>query len=144
MASNAQLSLMNEILDLEGLSITHYQILNKIGIVLFIEKIDPTTICIYCGSSTRKLHQNNELTIRDLPWAEKAVYLKINRRQMRCNQCGNKFTEELNYVKKKRTYTKRFKKKIIEEVLNSDIKNIAKRNGVSEREIETMLKDSDL
>ncbi|WGT67387.1 transposase family protein [cyanobacterium endosymbiont of Epithemia clementina EcSB] len=132
---------MNEILDLEGLSITHYQILNEIGIVLFIEKIDPTATCIYCGSTTRKLHQNNELTIRDLPWAEKAVYLKINRRQMRCNQCGNKFTEELSYVKKKRTYTERFKIKIIEEVLNSNMKNIAKRNGVSEQEIETMLKD---
>lgn len=63
---------------------------------------------------------------------------------MRCNRCGNKFTEESNYVKKKRTYTERFKKKIINEVLNSDIKNIAKRNGVSEQEIETMFKDSGL
>lgn len=67
MASNAKLSLMNEILDLEGLSITHYQILNEIKIVLFIEKIDPTATCIYCGSTTKKLYQNNELTIRDLP-----------------------------------------------------------------------------
>jgi transposase len=32
-------------------------------------------------------------------------------------------------------------KKIVSEVLNSDIKNVAVRNGVSEPEIETMLKD---
>ena len=36
---------------------------------------------------------------------------------------------------------KRFVEKIIEEVLNSDIKNVAKRNDLSEQEIETMLKD---
>lgn len=60
---------------------------------------------------------------------------------MRCEKCQKKFTEDLNYVKKKRSYTERFKKKIVSEVLNSDIKNVAVRNGVSEQEIETMLKD---
>jgi transposase len=85
--------------------------------------------------------QNNQLTIRDLPLGEQAVYLKINRRQMTCQKCGKKFTEELSYVEKKRTYTLRFRKKIVEEVLVSDIKNVAQRNGVSEQEIETMLKD---
>jgi transposase len=42
---------------------------------------------------------------------------------------------------KKRTYTERFRKKIVEEVLNSDIRNTGERNKVSEQEIETMLKD---
>ena len=60
---------------------------------------------------------------------------------MKCNKCGKKFAEELNYVPKKRTYTERFRKKIVEEVLNSDIRNTGKRNKVSEQEIETMLKD---
>ena len=60
---------------------------------------------------------------------------------MRCPHCQNKFTEELDFVRRKRIYTKRFVKKIIEEVLNSDLKNVAKRNDLSEQEIETMLKD---
>jgi transposase-like protein len=60
---------------------------------------------------------------------------------MKCNKCGKKFAEELSYVPKKRTYTERFRKKIVEEVLNSDIKNTGERNKVSEQEIETMLKD---
>ena len=38
-------------------------------------------------------------------------------------------------------FTKRLKNKILEEVIESDIKNVAQRNGVSEQEIETMLKD---
>jgi transposase len=60
---------------------------------------------------------------------------------MRGEKWGKKFTEELNYLPKKRTYTDRFRKKIVAEVLNSDLKNTAERNGVSEQEIETMLKD---
>ena len=60
---------------------------------------------------------------------------------MRCPHCQNKFTEELDFVRRKRVHTKRFVERIIEEVLNSDIQNVAKRNELSEQEIETMLKD---
>ena len=132
---------MTELLKLEGVIVTNYQIIKEIGIVFHIENIERKTNCIYCGKESRKLHQNNELTIRDLSFGEQEVYLKINRRQMKCNKCGKKFAEELNYVPKKRTYTERFRKKIVEEVLNSDIRNTGERNKVSEQEIETMLKD---
>jgi transposase len=141
MPSNPQLKLMTELLHLEGVVVTNYQIITDIGIVLHLENTERKTECIYCGNKTGKLHQNNELTIRDLPFGEQALYLRINRRQMRCEKWGKKFTEELNYVPKKRTYTDRFRKKIVAEVLNSDIKNTAERNGISEQEIETMLKD---
>ena len=141
MPSNPQLKLMTELLQLEGVIVTNYQIIKEIGIVFHIENIERKTNCIYCGKESRKLHQNNELTIRDLSFGEQEVYLKINRRQMKCNKCGKKFAEELNYVPKKRTYTERFRKKIVEEVLNSDIRNTGERNKVSEQEIETMLKD---
>jgi len=141
MPSNPQLKLLTELLDLKGFIVTNYQIIIDIGIVLHLENTERKAECIYCGNMTGKLHQNNELTIRDLPFAEQALYLRINRRQMRCEKCGKKFTEELNCVPKKRTYTDRYRKKIVAEVLNSDIKNTAERNGVSEQEIETMLKD---
>ncbi len=80
-------------------------------------------------------------TVRDLAFGQQAVYLKVNRRRMRCHHCDNKFTEELEFVRKKRVHTLRFVESIVEEVLNSDIKNVAKRNDLSEQEIETMLKD---
>jgi transposase len=142
MPSNPQLKLMTDLLKLEGVSVINYQSIEGIGMVLYLENTKQEATCIYCSATTKKLHQNNELTIRDLPFGEQSIYLKINRRQMRCEQCGQKFTEALNYVKKKRTYTERLKQKIIEEVLNGDLKNVAKRNGVSEQEIETMLKDT--
>jgi transposase len=141
MPSNPQLSLMTELLKLEKFIVVNYQIITDIGVVLHLENTEREVECIYCGKKTAKLHQNNALTLRDLPFGEQAVYLKINRRQMRCEKCGKKFTEELNGMPKKRRYTDRFRKKIVAEVLNSDIKNTAERNGVSEQEIETMLKD---
>lgn len=132
---------MTDLLQIEGLTVVNYHNLETEGMVLYVEKLDQNATCTHCGAKTRKLHQNNELTLRDLPWGETPIYLKINRRQMRCLDCGKKFVEELDYVRKKRTYTERFKKRIVEEVLNSDIRNVARRNGVSEQEIETMLKD---
>ncbi|WNF16249.1 transposase family protein [Microcystis aeruginosa] len=124
MPSNPQLKLMTELLHLEGVVVTNYQIITDIGIVLHLENMSRESQCIHCGSKTEKVHQNNELTIRDLPFGEQALYLR-----------------KLNYLPKKRTYTDRFRKKIVAEVLNSDLKNTAERNGVSEQEIETMLKD---
>ena len=141
MPSNPELKLMTNLLKFPGVKVINYSFISEIGVVLCLEKIDKEAACIHCGAKTSKLHQNNQLTIRDLPLGEQAVYLKINRRQMTCQKCGKKFTEELSYVQKKRTYTTRFRKKIIIEVLNSDIKNVAERNNVSEQEIETMLKD---
>ncbi|WP_199321309.1 ISL3 family transposase [Microcoleus sp. FACHB-831] len=141
MASNPELKLMTNLLKLEGVRVINYQLIEQMGMVLYIENIDKKASYTFCCTPTHKIHQNNQLTIRDLPWGEQAVYLKINRRQMRCEKCGKKFTEELKYVHKKRTYTERFAKKVIGEVLNSDIKNVAKRNGVSEQEVDTMLKD---
>jgi hypothetical protein len=46
----------------------------------------------------------------------------------------------VSYVKKNRKFTTRMIEKIIKEVINSDIRNTAINNEVSEQEIQTMLK----
>jgi len=53
---------MTELLHLEGVVVTNYQIITDIGIVLHLENMSRES-----GNKTGKLHQNNELTIRDLP-----------------------------------------------------------------------------
>lgn len=95
MPSSPQLKLMTDLLHLEGVIVTNYQIIAEVGVVLHLESTEKQTICTCCGNKSSKLHQNNELTIRDLPWGDQKVYLKINRRQMRCEKCGKKFLEEL-------------------------------------------------
>lgn len=141
MASNSELHLITKLLNLPGVKVRDYRIIEGIGIILSLENTKREVICPNCGKTTKLLHQNNFQTVRDLSFGQESVYLKINRRRMRCPHCQNKFTEDLDFVRRKRVHTKRFVEKIIEEVLNSDIKNVAKRNDLSEQEIETMLKD---
>ena len=141
MASNSELHLMNQLLNLEGVKVIDYRIIEGIGIILSLENTQKKVLCPNCRKSTELLHQNNFQTVRDLSFGQQLVYLKVNRRRMRCPHCQNKFTEELDFVRRKRVHTLRFVEKILEEVLNSDIKNVAKRNYLSEQEIETMLKD---
>ena len=79
--------------------------------------------------------------MRDLPHAEHQVFLKVNRRQLKCDRCKKPFSEKFNFVARARTYTTRLAQKVIREVIESDIKNVAERNGLSESEVETILKD---
>ncbi len=141
MASNSELYLMTQLLNLEGVRVIDYRIIKGIGIILSLENTKKEVVCPSCGKTTELLHQNNFQTVRDLSFGQQSVYLKVNRRRMRCPHCQNKFTEELEFVRKRRVHTLRFVEKIIEEVLNSDIKSVAKRNDLSDQEIETMLKD---
>jgi len=80
--------------------------------------------------------------LKDLDWGEQAVFLEINRRQFNCEKCKKPFSEELEYVRERRRYTKRLAEKTIEEVLADDIRSVAKRGRVTEKEIERMLKDA--
>lgn len=79
MPSSPQLKLMTDIIKIPGMLVTNYQLIEEIGIVLYLEKIDKESPCIHCGEKSDKLHQNNYLTVRDLPMGEQQVYLKINR-----------------------------------------------------------------
>lgn len=132
---------MTSLLKLDAFKVINYKSTEGIGIFLRLEKIDETAICPCCGSVADKLHENHWRVVKDLPWGEQAVYLQVNSRQMKCDLCGKIFTEDLGIVKKTRTHTIRLTNKIISEVLSSDVKNVAKRNEVSEQEIETMLQD---
>lgn len=133
---------MTDILSISGFIVKEHRLIEEVGLVLYLENLNSIVTCPNCGTNTDKLHQNYELTLRDIDWGEQNIYLRVNRRQMRCDRCGQKFREELEFVKKKRNYTKRFKNKIVQEVIESDIKNVAQRNNVSEQEIETMLRDT--
>ncbi len=72
------------------------------------------------------------------------VFLLVNRRQFRCKNCQKVLSEELSFVKKRRTYTIRLAEKVVKEVLETDVVNAGKRNRMSPGEIETILKELEL
>lgn len=142
MSTKKELKLLTEILNLEGVKVSSQQQYEGIGIILQLEAIGKESICNRCGSKSNKLHQNRWHIIKDLSWGEKAVFLEVNRRQFKCEKCQKPFSEEMGFVKERRTYTKRLAEKIVEEVLADDISSVAKKGVVTTEEIERMLKDA--
>jgi len=98
--------------------------------------------CPRCGTKSHRLHQNHRYIVKDLPFGNKPVFLEINRRQFKCKECQKPFSEKLDFVSKKRTYTKRLAHKIIQEVVENNIHSVAEKGIVTTEEIERMLKDA--
>lgn len=142
MITKSQLKLLTEILNLPGMLVTGYQRHQTIGIVLNIVKEDLESVCPRCGCPSDQLHQNHFYLVRDLSVFTEAVYLRINRRQLRCLNCCKPFSEDLNFVKKNRTYTKRLAQEITGQVLESSVRRVAARNELTEEEVKTMLKET--
>lgn len=142
MVSKRDIKILTEILDLPEIKVISHRLHDGIGIILQTEPIKSHSICPSCGTTSYKLHQNHRHIIKDLSFGERLVFLEINRRQFKCNICKKPFSEEFNFARKKRTYTKRLADKIIQDVLENDIHSVASKGIVSTEEIERMLKDA--
>jgi transposase len=141
MTSPSKIKLLTELLNLESVKVTKYQNLPQVGLILHTEVFSNEALCPRCGNKSQRIHQNHRYLIKDLPISGQPVYLEINRRQFKCESCQKPFSEELNFVKKRRKYTSRLASEIVRQVLADDIKTVAQNNDVSTEEIETMLKD---
>lgn len=141
MTSKRDIKILTELLDLGDIKVISHRLHDGIGIILQTESKKLYSICPRCGTSSQKLHQNHRHIVKDLPFGDRPVFLEINRRQFKCEICKKPFSENLNFVKKKRTYTKRLAQKTIQEVLENDIHTVASKGIVTTEEIERMLKD---
>lgn len=141
MPSNSSLYLITKLINFDGVKATDYHFITDNELLITLENKTSESTCPHCYSFTDKIHQNHYYRIRDIPFSTYDIFLNINRRQFQCTNCGKIFSEELNFVKKKRTYTIRLAEKVVKEVLESDVVNTAKRNEMTAREIETLLKE---
>ncbi len=70
MASNSELHLMTKLLNLPGVKVRDYRIIESIGIILSLENTKKEVICPNCEKTTDLLHQNNFLSYsRFILWA---------------------------------------------------------------------------
>ena len=125
---------LTEILGLEGVLVYSHQQYEEIGMVLQIKSIESSAICNDCGQKSNKLHQNYRYIVKDTSWGKQAVFLEINRRQFKCEKCKKPFSEELDYIKSRRKYTKRLAIAIIKEVLADSIHGVARKGIVTTEE----------
>lgn len=107
MTGKRDIKVLTEILDLSDVQVISHRLHTGIGMILQIEQEKSFATCPKCGTTSHKLHQNHRHIIKDLPFGEKEVFLEINRRQFKCEKCKKPFSEDLDFVKKKRTYTNR-------------------------------------
>ncbi len=133
---------LTELLNIQGIKVTQMSQLRGIGIILQVESTERESHCHHCGTKSNRLHQNHRYAVKDLSWGEQPVFLEINRRQFKCQKCGKPFSEKLDFVNNRRTYTKRLANTTIKSVLSSDIHSVAKQGVVTTEEIERMLSDA--
>ncbi|WP_341530323.1 transposase family protein [Nostoc sp. UHCC 0302] len=140
MPSNPLLHFITKVINLEDVKVINYHFLTDDEIVIEIENKLKVAKCPHCGNTSDKIHQNHWYRVRDIPLSDYQVLLKVNRRQLKCQKCQKVFSEELDFIKARRTYTKRLAMKVIKEVLETNVKSAAIRNRMTTSEVETVLK----
>ncbi len=141
MPSHSLLYFITNIINFEGFKATNYHFITDNELLIELENKERLSICPHCHKPTDKVHQSHRYRVRDIPLSSYEVFLLVNRRQFRCKNCRQVFSDELSFVKKRRTYTKRLAEKVVKEVLETDVVNAGKRNRMTPAEIDTILKE---
>jgi transposase len=131
--------LMTKLLNLPGIIVEDSKDIEG-TLILSIKMSRKTAVCPRCGDCSHYLHENKRHLVRDLPMSNKQVLLWVNRRRFKCRNCRKSFSEILDFVGEKKSFTHRYAETITKQVIHSDISNVAKNNGLTIEEVETMLK----
>ena len=130
--------LLTELLNLLGIEVEDYT--DVAGeLILIVEAKTTEAICPRCQQKSCHLHQNHWYLVRDLSISGRTVFLKINRRQFKCRTCGKPFSETLDFIGNRRKQTDRFAQSIVQQVLHSNIHNVAISNGLTDEEVWSMV-----
>ena len=130
--------LLTHLLGLEGIEAETYEERGNRFIVEVEAKSESAT-CPRCGKKSHHLHQNHRHLVRDLDISYRQTWLRVNRRQFKCDECGKPFSEELYFVGKRRSYTDRLARQVVKQVLHSDVANVARQNDLSEDVVWSMV-----
>lgn len=110
-------------------------------LILSVSKKAKSALCPQCGQKSEHLHQNQKYLVKDLPMGDKEVILNVNRRRFKCKKCRKTFNEKLDFVGSRKRYTYRYTEYIIKQVINSNVSNVARNNGLTNEEVISMLED---
>jgi transposase len=124
--------LLTELLGLPGMEVESYEVCED-GLILDVEVHAASSTCPRCGIASHHLHQNHWHLVRDLPISHyRQTWLRVNRRQFKCAVCGRPFSETLDFMSTRRTYTDRYAEQVVQQVIHSDTANVARHQGLSE------------
>ena len=130
---------MTNLLNLPGVIVEDYKQTGE-TLILVITSQKTTANCPVCRHSSHYLHQNYRYLVRDLPIGNREVRLRVNRRRFKYKNCRKPFNESLAFLEKKKNFTKRYAQSIAEQVVHSDINNVAQNHKLTEEEVWSMVK----
>ena len=104
--------LLTDLLGIEGIGVETYQDRGS-ALILEVEPKSRSAACPRCGEVSSHLHQNHGHLVRDLNLSERQVWLKVNRRQFKCQTCQKPFSEELDFIGKRMSYTNRLEEQVV-------------------------------
>lgn len=128
--------LMTRIINLPGVVVEKIQETEN-TLILFVKSTNKTAVCPGCGQTSHRLHQNKRYLVKDLPLSNREVILSVNRRRFKCQKCQKPFSEVLYFVFKK--FTIRYAQSITQQIIHSDLKNVAHHNGLTAEEVDSMV-----
>ena len=130
--------LLTQLLGLPGIEVEDYSDLGD-RLILTVEAATKQATCPQCGEVSRHLHQNHDYLVRDLDMGQRQTWLKVNRRQFKCQTCSKPFSEPFDFIQPRRKYTDRFALHIVQQVLHSDTHNVALNNGLTDDVVWSMV-----
>lgn len=125
---------LTQLLRLPGIEVENYTDLDD-QLILEVEAMTPQAPCPRCEQVSCHLHQNHWYLARDLSISGRTVFLKVNRRQFKCQTCSKPFSEPLDFIGSRRKQTDRFAEAVVQQVLHSDIHNVAVQNDLTDEEV---------
>ena len=129
---------LTKLLNLPGVIVEESQEVEGI-LILSVRVEKKMAVCPRCCKVSHRLHQNKKHLVKDLPMGNKEVILCVNRRRFKCDSCQKTFSETLKFVGNKKRFTDRYAQKITEQVIHSDVNNVAKNYELTEEEVWSMV-----
>jgi transposase len=110
---------LSTFLDLPGINVTHCHIENQEGkqyLHLSCEHEQDIAICPTCQQPCFSGYDTKDRSVRHLDLFGMATILHFPQRRFGCSVCGKPFTEQLEWIDKKRRQTRAFEDYIYERV----------------------------
>lgn len=130
--------LLTQLLDIPGMDVEDYDDTGE-RLILEVTAHSSSANCPRCGQTSEQLHQNHRHRVRDLSISQRQVFLNLNRRQFKCQACRKPFSEEFEFLSKRREYTDRFAEMIVQQVRHSDMHNVGVNHGLTDEQVASMV-----
>ncbi len=106
--------LLTQLLGLPGVDVESYEETDD-ELILSVERHEESARCPRCDTLSTHLHQNHGYLVPGLPISHyRQTWLKVNRRQFKCGECGKPFSESLDFIGGRRKYTDRYAAAVVQ------------------------------